>query len=119
MSLLARIVLTWLLAFALPVQGVVAATMQGCAPDHHGPTAATAPDHVHSHGDTHAHDAPAPAADVACSVCAACCASAAIAPSPLTLDLVPATPRYAPASEASPVQRAPDRLERPPRPLLA
>lgn len=117
---LARIVLTWLLALALPVQGVVAATMQRCAPDHH---ANAASGHAHAHGDVHADahgtDESAPAADGTCSVCAACCASAAIAASPLTLGLARTTPSYGPTREASPAQRAPDRLERPPRTHLA
>jgi cytochrome c553 len=95
-----RHLLAWLVLAALPMQGFAAASMLFCgmpaqpaaqvhapAPDHH--------DHA-AHG--HGHDVKADPSDGrqqaqgddqahACGVCAACCHSAAIAPTPQVLAL--------------------------------
>ena len=98
-----RTLLIWLLALALPAQGVIAATMVFCGAGHHGSDSAVAMSHEaaavhqsHDHAE-HAHDviAEAHAENKAsdeglttdkfaqssmqkCSVCAACCSAAAI-----------------------------------------
>lgn len=80
-----RAVLMWVLLIALPFQGYAAATMLGCGPDHHRtslPThvhdevvsAAAVGVHQHAASDDHHH----PDQASKCSVCAACCVSAAL-----------------------------------------
>ena len=74
---LLRTVLIWLVAFAIPAQGMAAAAMLHCGPHHHDATAAQTKDHAHL-GDlglapaapaTHGHAAHAVAdADVADNV---------------------------------------------------
>lgn len=74
---LLRTVLIWLVAFAIPAQGIAAAAMLHCGPHHHDATAAQTKDHAHL-GDlglapaapaTHGHAAHAVAdADVADNV---------------------------------------------------
>jgi hypothetical protein len=98
-----RMLLIWLLAVALPAQGVMAATMVFCGPNHHDRAAAAtvvhAPDAAHQGHDFAAHshhaaadqqaentasDEPAtpgkfaPSDKQKCSVCASCCSAAAI-----------------------------------------
>jgi hypothetical protein len=98
MWLLLRIALIWLVALAVPVQGVAAATMVFCGP---GDTTVghqrAAHDHAaHEHHASHDVDAASPDAandatsdatstgfdTTSCSVCAACCTAATL-PSPL------------------------------------
>jgi len=103
-----RTLMIALLALAIPVQGVAAAAMLYCGPDHArggtaGHTSARDVGHVSAHDhDGHAHaghehaqpdmlmadlmflpDAPDQPAQAKCSVCAACCSAAAIAASTL------------------------------------
>lgn len=107
-----RILMIAMLALAIPVQGVAAAAMLYCGPDHlagdpagHGAghIAAHEAGHVHANdhdghanaGHEHAQpdmlaadlasvpDAPDQPAPAKCSVCAACCSAAAIAASTL------------------------------------
>jgi hypothetical protein len=113
-----RAVLIWLLALALPAQGVMAATMVFCGPNHHERASASAAGHdadpaqqphepaAHAHdAATDGHvgmaaadgtDAPDKFAQSAlhkCSVCASCCSAAAIldtAPKPHALEAAPA-----------------------------
>lgn len=112
-----RMFLIWLLAFALPVQGVMAATMVFCGPNHHDRAAAAAVAHdadaAHQPHDVAAHSHPEAAdeqaentasADTAvpdkfaqsgmqkCSVCASCCSAAAI------YDTVPKLPVFEPVA---------------------
>jgi hypothetical protein len=137
MSRLIRCLLVWLLALALPLQGVAAASMRHCAPAGdavHGQAAqagghglSSAP-HAHQadHGAAHGHaaaaaadqaeDAPATALPEAkCSACAACCAALGLPavgvklPSPPGADDVA---RPAPAGVDSFVANG---LDRPPR----
>ncbi|RQP22760.1 hypothetical protein [Piscinibacter terrae] len=82
---LARLLILWLIAVALPVQGVAAATMLHCkaaeSPAHEG--------HGHHHGamgashaaHSHQHDN----GKSTCSVCAACCCAAALPALPIVL----------------------------------
>jgi hypothetical protein len=105
----ARLLLTCLLAIALPLKALAAVTLVGCGPVHHGPHGAVQPPAAaaaHDHGsaassDHHAGSAGAPATDAAdepdtteqagkhhgtkmanakCSSCAPCCAAVAPAP---------------------------------------
>ena len=139
-----RTLLIWLLALALPVQGVMAATMVFCGPNHHDGAFAATTSHdaaaarqqhetaAQSHGavvdghvdNTTTDEAAAPdkftQSDMQkCSVCASCCSAAAIH------DTLPKLPALEPvaadfAALASAVEPftagGPDR---PPRHLLA
>ena len=90
-----RMLLIWLLAVALPAQGVMAATMVFCGPNHHERAAAAAVVHDADAAQSHHEAADAQAEYTAadetaatekvaqpnmqkCSVCAACCSAAAI-----------------------------------------
>jgi hypothetical protein len=137
-----RMLLIWLLAFALPAQGVIAATMVFCGPNHHDRAAVAAVGHdadathqphdlaAHSHHEAAdkqamASDEPASPDETAppgmqkCSVCASCCSAAAI------YDTVPKLPALEPmaadfAALAPAVEPfAADGPDRPPRHLLA
>lgn len=136
-----RIVLAWALVIAMPVQGMAASVMLFCGPSHErmlqGPAPAAlaqAPGHAHhplhddgvtAHGHHHdAGDAAAPGpmphhGDPGCSVCAACCSMpllpAQFAPPPV---VGPAHPVG--LSPAGPItSHQPERLDRPPRTVLA
>lgn len=139
MRSLLRSLFVWLLALALPLQGIAAAGMQACGPTHGhtGPVAASVHDAGHGHagahpvhGDVHgeAH-APAvghpsagaelPAAGHQCGACAACCPAVAL-PSVLVLPAAPASESLVIASvPARLASFVPPGLERPPRALLA
>jgi hypothetical protein len=88
------VLIVWLLAVALPVQGLAAATMLHCAPqrshttsssapaghEHHG--AAHAQQHhdasAHDHGSTSDHHASVKTPLQKCSACATCCIGVAL-----------------------------------------
>ena len=139
-----RMLLIWLLALALPAQGVIAATMVFCGPNHHGQATAAAVAHdadsahrslgsaANSHHEAVGGQAEYTAPDEAaaaetlspsgmqkCSVCASCCSAAAIH------DTVPKLPALEPvaadfAALASAVEPfAADGPDRPPRHILA
>ena len=142
---MARTLLIWLLALALPAQGVMAATMVFCGPNHHGQASAVAPAHhhvdaahqpqdstAHSHegitgaqaentacDDTAAPDKVAQSSTQKCSVCASCCSAAAIH------DTVPKLPVLEPvAADFAALTPAVEPFaaggpDRPPRPFLA
>jgi len=136
-----RLVLTWLLALALPVQGVAAATTAACSTRHVIHAAATA--HAASRGidhgahDTHRHDAAtAPANDARaqpvhaatkvsddsvhkCSACASCCLNAVVATETLAFDTIAHADRFAPLVTTGPVAYVTEGQERPPRTFLA
>lgn len=128
MRVLARLVLVWLIALALPVQGVAGVTMLHCAPSHH--PAQAAPHHHHAaqgaapahagHGASmaHAHQA---ADKGGCSACAACCAGAALAvpATPPALVLQDARQPVLAAVGPPPAAFITGGPERPPRPVLA
>ncbi len=123
---IARLLVLWLVMLALPLQGL--ASVRGLACHEAGPMATTAAQAGHhQHGDGHAahHDdtladhaavdeSPGVATTV-CAFCAACCMTAAPAP---TLPVVPgveaATPTSVQAADKPPAGSA-QRLERPPR----
>lgn len=139
MSFWLRAVLGWLLAAALPMQGVAAATMLHCAQGgtpaaHSGGTdhaharelpMASASHHHHHHHDMNAVRAPAKtdaqiaSTEAKCSVCAACCIATAL---PVAIRTFDAT---MPAESFAPVMARVDPVfltggpERPPRPQLA
>ena len=102
MSPLVRLLLIWLLALALPAQGVAAATMQFCGPGHQPQAAllsAAVADHHRAMGHATAavaDTAAQPAAPGAlaqpgkfkCSARAACCMATALPAPPLMLPVV-------------------------------
>ena len=139
---MARMLLIWLLALALPAQGVMAATMVFCGPNHHDRAAATSHDAGSAHralgSEANLHHeavdgqaeytAPDKAAESEtlspsgmqkCSVCASCCSAAAIHG---TASKLPALePMAADFAALAPTVEpfAADGPDRPPRHLLA
>lgn len=123
MRLRFRIVLTWLLLLALPLQGFAAATMVNCGPNHHVMMAAAMADtadsaasehdgaggqHHHEmgaaadHHEAASNDADAPSVHhldklmkFKCSACAACCMGAAMPTAAVGFEPLP--PVIAPA----------------------
>ena len=144
MSKVARLVVMWLLAVALPLQGLSAMTMTVCGFDHHGRALITSPmamfldgaptpaTHVHVHlaaANTHEHagaaqtrsDKPNLSKGVAhkCSACGSCCLGAAVsseAPSFHTAKLIDHFASLVTRTLAAYVTEG---LERPPRTFLA
>ena len=142
MSKFWRIAFAWLLALALPIQGVAAQTMLLCGPAHHQTVAADASgarehasfDHHNDINDLAAHDQatdagaavastdeakPSKAAHAGkCSVCSSCCNAATMTSAVVTIDVIPQSmPAFATIPAAN------DRvliggLDRPPRPAL-
>ena len=139
-----RTLLIWLLALALPAQGVMAATMVFCGPDHRDQASAAAAAHDAgvAHDAQHFNSQPDPAAQDShageaaadetaapdkfaqsemqkCSVCAACCSAAAIHDTlPKLTAIAPAAVDFA-ALEAVVEPLASDGPDRPPRHVLA
>lgn len=130
-----RIALMWLVALAVPLQGVAAATMMACGPSHapaaqgqaqadHDAALHAPVEHAHHHGAVAHHDMGAndghavKTAPQKCSVCASCC-TATMLPTALPSLPTAAVPDFV-------VPRAPsdvalfltDGPERPPRILL-
>ena len=139
MRLLLRSLLVWLMALALPLQGVAAVGMQACGPmhEHAGPVAAAAHEAGHRHAaahsvhdDVHGHahtaavelppaDAELPAAGHQCGACAACCPAVAL-PSEVAFTAAPGGRADVIASvPARLASFVPPGLERPPRAILA
>ena len=132
MSSLRRLLLVWLIAIALPAQGVAAATLQFCGPGHESQLRLLEASARDRHGDHHhatehsgAGAAQGAAGDLAphgklnCSACAACCAATALPASPLSVPAIePAVERVAPilSTYVGPVGAG---LERPPKLHLA
>ena len=129
MSKLLRIALAWLLAVALPLQGVAAQAMLTCGPAHHQ-VAATHEHATHDHGaatasadeGSHEHHAKAFKAGPAgkCSACASCCGAAAMTTATFTIEVIP--PLHAPVVATIPAGKALESvggLDRPPRRFLA
>ena len=149
MSRIQRIIIALVLAFALPLQGVAAATMVACGPSHHrmdgasqvhshfdhdGQPEAQTDDHDHSslhsheqsligeqvHPDHHAaHHDLDKASKYKCSACASCCAAAAIPSQLLTLESVSLPEFFAPLELSGIAAFLTEGLERPPRSILA
>ena len=144
MSRMVRMLLIWLLALALPAQGVIAATMVFCGPNHHDRAAAAAVAHdadaahqphdfaAQAHHEAADKQAESTASDEIatpgkfaqsdmqkCSVCASCCSAAAIhdtvAKLPVFEPVAADFAALAPAVEPF----AADGPDRPPRHILA
>jgi hypothetical protein len=132
MSSLGRLLLIWLVAFALPAQGIAAATLKFCAPAHESQLRLLAVSAHERHGEHHRSVVPSGAAaeqggatdpaqqgKLNCSACAACCAATALPAAPLTVPAIePAVERVTArvAAYVSPVGMG---LERPPRQRFA
>jgi hypothetical protein len=137
-----RFALACLLAFALPLQGVTAATMMVCGTAQRG----SAAEHAHQHrvgaptleGQSHfaasaAHDhashghasgktsdgKPASSDSHKCSVCASCCVGAAVPAEPLSFASIKLADQFAPLVPRSVAAFVTEGLERPPRLSLA
>jgi hypothetical protein len=98
MSLMVRMLLTWLLVLAIPAQAGAAAVMAFCHPGQHAPSVSvlshldTGPAHDHDAHDGHEHPGDLAAAadrhadhhttdrhaDHKCSACATCCSVSAL-----------------------------------------
>jgi hypothetical protein len=129
MRRLVRVFLLWLIAMALPLQGVAAATMFACGIQHDAQAAAHGGQdhhehHATGHGD-HAHaadlddDSPDNPPPHKCSACAACCVGAALPAATLvvaSVDLTEFHQRFADRSVPVFITEGP---ERPPRFVLA
>lgn len=112
-----RIVVMWLIALALPVQGLAAATMLSCGGGDHQQVASH--DH-HDHAMEHGGEQAAPNHDHAkCSACADCCIAGALPAAVMTLDPLERTTERAAAWRAAPASFVTGGPERPPRHLLA
>jgi hypothetical protein len=139
MNRLLRAALTGLLLVAVPLQGYAASAMLFCGAAHGWGESAIVDhaDHAqagHAHGDAAHHDAVAVTdadersssaltlADLAhgaCSVCASCCSGAALPAATITTAFAQQqVAPVVPGEHAAP-DRAPARLERPPRTVLA
>jgi hypothetical protein len=147
MAILRRFVMLWLLALAIPLQGLAAATMVHCGSSHQRMHDAVAPahshggssSHHHSHGVDHAvsmanatdhHDAAAADAsadpdkysDLAqykCSACGACCSVAALPAFSLSVPTPDAVVQWEAVHFLARFGYFTDAPERPPRPILA
>lgn len=114
MSRVLRIVLMWLAALALPVQGVAAATMVFCATSHQS---AAAHDHA-AHYDASAADDGEPDT-MSCSVCASCCMSVPLPSRIVAHDPPPGHAVYQADRASASATFLTGGLDRPPRLLLA
>jgi hypothetical protein len=136
----ARLIIALVLAAALPLQGIAAATLQACAPPsdaavpgasvHDTPAADSSPHAMHHHQDASgtmkvagsAAGQASPAAPVAtskCSVCAVCCAGAALPTSSITFDAAAPTEAFVATLRSPTPAFLTAGFERPPRPFLA
>jgi hypothetical protein len=145
MPKLARLLLLWIVAIALPLQGVYAATLQHCASAAHQSAIEDVHSFAHSHGEAieravhgggeamhlHAvahshvdpsgsgHSAHGAGAKGSCSACAACCSAAAPPPTPVVLVFRKAEHAVPPFVTPAVVTFVTDGPERPPRITLA
>lgn len=139
---LVRIAIVWLAAFAIPLQGIAAASMQFCGPNHdrmavagvaldlheshdHADHGAAHTDSAHhgaattaSHGDAkpaHAVKSLDERAKYECNLCAACCASAALPSATASFDPPKVHAVFAGAPTAVSALFLTEGLDRPPR----
>jgi hypothetical protein len=136
-----RTAFVWLMAVALPLQGLAAATMLNCGPAHHRMAAlmasqpsspeVAAHDHsAHAHhmavapdassDESAADGAAAPsqwdqAAKLKCSACAACCSAAALPPAIVTFPSIRQAAVFEPVPSDSVAHFQTGGLDRPPR----
>lgn len=136
MSKVLRLVLTWMLAVALPLQGYAVHAMAVCGPAHHRPTVevvevsshhhdgavgehhATAVDQADAVDDVAASDVQSAKASK-CSLCASCCSAAAITAASFSFDPVPVMPVTVATVPVAHDRVLPGGLERPPKLLIA
>jgi hypothetical protein len=118
--------LVWLIALALPAQGVAAVTMALCGPIHQRmASAAELVVAAHHHASTDAHDSTHDAHELPgqkynCSACATCCMSTAISSPLLQPPAIPAGTAVLVSSQYTGVSGfIPDTPEHPPRSILA
>ena len=137
---LIRSTLMSLLAVALPLQGVSAATMLACTAGHHRASILTEASHstgavVASHAHIHIASAAHHHADVdrvappktdlgkslphQCSACASCCLSAVVLPAEISFDAVTSPDFFVSLIARSLAGHIEEGLERPPRLFLA
>jgi hypothetical protein len=137
-----RLTLMWLLAVAVPMQGLSAATMLACGVGQHEHSIEQVASHSHAgvvstghHQDRVADSGlnDAAAADGAhlgkadlnkggahkCSACASCCVSAVLASDTISFDPVKLTDSFAAPVARTLAAFVPDGFERPPRLFLA
>jgi hypothetical protein len=140
MGRIVRLTLMWLLAVALPLQGVSAATMLACDAGQHGRGNSKVPSHSHighiaaEHGHSHVADASlhehtgvAPpgnaklAKDVAhrCSACASCCLNAVAPTETVSFETIKLPDLFAPLVARTVAAYVTEGVERPPRFFLA
>jgi hypothetical protein len=137
MPRLARLALMFVLAIALPLQGMAAATMISCGLGEHEHDHAHAVSHDHHGSAGHAHATEASSHDTPvahshdgkadlpkgalhkCSACASCCVGAAVPSQAIAFDTVKLTDRFAPLVARSVPAYVSEGLERPPRAFLA
>ena len=141
MPCIARFALLFLLAIALPLQGMAAATMISCGPGQHDHAHVHAVSHDHhafdsaGHGHANADDAGSHQTHVAhshdgkgdpakgplhkCSACASCCVGAAVPSQALAFETVKLSDRFAPLVARGVPAYVSEGLERPPRAFLA
>ena len=134
--------LMWLLAMALPLQGLAAATMMSCGAGQDGRAHSHVASHSHHHGElvavlahSHAEEASLDqhadldqsqagttglgnVATHKCSACASCCTSAAVSSQAILFDAVKLTDFFAPPVARPLVAYVTEGLERPPRSFL-
>lgn len=146
MGLLIRTLLIWLLVLAVPAQGLAAATMAFCGPNHHGGDSASTASQLGSNPAEHAHHgdaAPAPeleasapadeagaddasaiskashAAQQKCSACASCCSLGAMLTTVPVIPVADSAPMVFAAVVPTVDPFAADGPDRPPRNVLA
>jgi len=138
MSRAVKLALMWLLALALPVQGVSAATMLACGLGHHDHAASEASLHSHSNAVAHEHVSVASshdgrantgtppgktdlgkAAGHKCSACASCCLGAAVPSEVISFDAIQLPEVFASFVVRTLPAYLTEGLERPPRTFLA
>lgn len=132
----------WLLAVAMPMQGLSAATMLACGSGHHDHMPSHMTGHVHHDeiNDAHTHSRVSYASPQEhagfdhthagrtsldkgvshkCSACASCCTNAVVPSQAVSFDAVKLTDFFAPLVARTLAAYVTEGLERPPRPFLA
>jgi hypothetical protein len=120
MTLLTRLLLLFLIALAMPVQGFAAIQSGICMTFGHHDAPARAATHdasvMHGHdGPAQAHDADSDESSAHCGPCVACCgAAASIAPAMVSVAALPVVARIQVHPDAEPDSLLPAALDRPP-----
>jgi hypothetical protein len=118
-----RIVVMWLLAAAIPVQGFAAVTVHRCGAKHHDVVAHQHASHHHADAtvsDPHeADDGVKHSSKGSCSLCASCCTGAALPATIVAFDAAAFVESLTAAAVGSVPAFLTDGPERPPRSILA